>query len=129
MSGLSDEDQTVWRKHVKERLESCECDYKVKVCNPVDYYNFSVKLHETEREVMEFDLHKVRTSNLIIINFNAPQSLGTMAEIAIAYEHRIPVIGLNERGFELHPWQIEVCGRIFDNMGEMLEYVESFYLR
>lgn len=129
MSNLSYEEQVMWRKHVKERLESCECDYKVKVCNPVDYYNFSVKLHETESEVMEFDLHKVRTSNLIIVNFNAPQSLGTMAEIAIAYEYRIPVIGLNEKGLELHPWQVEMCARIFDDMGEMLDYVESFYLK
>lgn len=129
MTGLTQDEQVMWRKHVKKRLESCECDYKVKVCNPVDYFNFQEKLHETEREVMEFDLHKVRTSNLIIINFNAPQSLGTMAEIAIAYEHRIPVIGLNEKGLELHPWQVEMCARIFDDMGEMLDYVESFYLK
>lgn len=129
MTGLTQDEQVMWRKHVKKRLESCECDYKVKVCNPVDYFNFQEKLHETEREVMEFDLHKVRTSNLIIISFNAPQSLGTMAEIAIAYEHRIPVIGLNEKGLELHPWQVEMCARIFDDMGEMLDYVESFYLK
>lgn len=129
MSGLTFEEQYKWRKYIKKTLESCECNYKVKVCNPVDYYNFEEKFHETEREVMEFDLHKVRTSNLIIVNFNAPQSLGTMAEIAIAYEHRIPVIGLNEKGFELYSWQVEMCGRIFNNIDKMVDYVEDYYLR
>ena len=77
---------------------------------------------------MEFDLYKVRNSDLIIVNFNDPNSLGTMAELAIAYEKRIPIIGLNEDRNELHSWQIEMCARIFDNIGDMIMYVKDYYL-
>jgi len=52
---------------------------------------------------MEFDLNKVRHSDLIICNFNDMFSLGTMAELAIAYERRIPVIGLDINKQTLHP--------------------------
>ena len=35
---------------------------------------------------------------------------------------------LNENNEELHPWQIEFCTRIFNNIDELLDYVEDFYL-
>ena len=77
---------------------------------------------------MELDLHKLRNSNLVIVNFNDMYSLGSMSELAIAYDRRIPIIGLDVNKQELHPWQIEMCNRIFDDMDEMLDYVEDYYL-
>ena len=77
---------------------------------------------------MEFDLNKVRNADLVIINFNDMYSLGSMAELAIAYEKRIPVIGLDVDNQELHSWQVEMCNRIFNNIGELIDYVEDFYL-
>jgi nucleoside 2-deoxyribosyltransferase len=130
MGDLSFEEQNQWRQRVKCYFEEWAKSslYDVHVTNPVDYYNFETIRHETEREVMEFDLHKVRNSDLIIANFNDPKSLGTMAELAIAYDHRIPIVGLNENKFELHAWQTEFCNRIFDTMEEIYEYVAEFYL-
>ena len=120
-----------WRVFCKNTLEQCECDYKVKVCNPNDYYSFADETprYKTDREVMEFDLNNVRNSDLIIVNFNDMYSLGTMCEIAIAYEHKIPVIGLDVDNQNLHPWEVEMCNRIFTDMNEMLDYIEDFYLR
>lgn len=77
---------------------------------------------------MEFDLNKVRNCNLFIINFNDMYSLGSMAELAIAYERKVPIIGLNANMQTLHPWQIEMCNRIFCDIDEMLDYIEDFYL-
>ena len=77
---------------------------------------------------MEFDLNKVRNSDLIIVNFNDMYSLGTMSEIAIAYEKRIPIIGLDTDNQNLHPWQIEMTNRIFSNIDEMLNYIKYYYL-
>ena len=77
---------------------------------------------------MQFDLHKVRTSNLIIMNFNNMHSLGSMAELAIAYDRGIPVIGLNETEQQLHPWQYCMCSKIFNNMEDMLDYIKIYYL-
>lgn len=124
------EEGNKWRKYCKNALETCECDYKVKVCNPNDLFNFKDEpQYETEREVMNLDIHKLRQSDLVIVNFNDKWSLGTMSEIAIAYDRGIPIIGLNESGQELHGWQGCMCERIFNDIDKMLDYIEDFYLR
>ena len=124
------EKSNTWRIYCKNTLENCECDYTVKAINPNDYFNFKEEQpkYVSQREIMELDLHKLRNSNLVIVNFNDMYSLGSMSELAIAYDRRIPIIGLNANKQELHPWQIEMCNRIFDDMDEMLDYVEDYYL-
>ena len=118
-----------WRKYCKYTLEKFDLNKKVTAINPNDYYNFiDEPRYKSEKEVMEFDLHKVRESDLIIINFNDMYSLGSMAELAIAYERRIPVIGLDIDNQTLHPWQVEMCTRIFNDVDEMLNYIKDFYL-
>lgn len=116
-----------WRIHIKEELESADSIYNVICDNPNNYYNFLSKEYESELEVQEFDLDKVRTANLIIVNFNAP-SIGTSKELAVAREHGVPVIGLNEKGLVLHPWDVNDCRRIFTDMDKLLNYVKTFYL-
>ena len=124
------EESNKWRTYCKNTLENFEGNYQSDVINPNSYFNFvdNPPKYSSQKEVMELDINKVRNSDLVICNFNDPKSLGTMAELAIAYERRIPVIGLNEDFDELHPWQIEMCTRIFNNIDEMLDYVEDFYL-
>ena len=123
-------ESNTWRIYCKNTLENCECDYTVKAINPNDYFNFVEEppRYVSQREVMELDLHKLRNSDLVIANFNDMYSLGSMSELAIAYDRRIPIIGLDVNKQELHPWQIEMCNRIFDDMDEMLDYVENYYL-
>ena len=120
-----------WRVYCKNTLEHFEgTTYKVRVINPNDYFNFVEEppRYISEREVMELDLNKLRNSDLVIINFNDMYSLGSMAELAIAYERRIPIIGLDVDIQVLHPWQWKMCNRIFYDIDEMLDYVEDFYL-
>ena len=82
------------------------------------------------REVMEFDFNKVRNSDLIIVNFNDLKSLDTMTELTIAYEHRIPVLGLctDENYSMLHPRQKEMSNRIFGDIDELINYVIEYYV-
>ena len=77
---------------------------------------------------MQFELNRVRNSKLVVVDFFKVNSIGTMAELAIAYEHRIPIIGINECNKELHPWQIEMCDRIFDDMDEAIQFIGDYYL-
>ena len=129
MQGLTFSQQNTWREYMERTLyERARLKEQINIINPVKYFNFETKRHETEREVMEFDLHKVRNSNLVIVGFNAPKSLGTMAEMAIAYEHKIPIIGWNGAGEVLHPWQTEMCNRIFTDIDELIDYISEFYL-
>ena len=124
------EKSNTWRIYCKNTLENCECDYNVKAINPNDYFNFKEEQprYVSQREVMELDLHKLRNSDLVIANFNDMYSLGSMAELAIAYDRRIPIVGLDIDKQELHTWQIEMCNRIFSDIKDMLDYVEDYYL-
>ena len=121
-----------WRCYCKEILESMGKNDGIDIVaiNPNEYFNFSDEppRYISQREIMEFDINKVRNSDLIIVNFNDVYSLGTMCELAIAYERRIPVVGLNIDKQELNPWQVEFCTRIFTDVDEMLDYVEWFYI-
>ena len=129
MSDLSFEEQNNWRMDLKYNLETYDCDYKVKCVNPVDYYNgLDQSTYDSDMEVMEFDLHKVKSSNLMIMNFNNKYSLGSMAELAIAHDRGIPVIGLNESEQQLHPWQYCMCLKIFNNREDMMLYIQNYYL-
>lgn len=127
MSGMKFEDCNRWRVAVKDWVKQFH-DSSIKVINPNDYYNFRSPTHKTEKEVRDFDLWLLRHSDLVIVNFNNPSSIGTAQELAIASELRIPVIGLNEQRFRLHPWLSESVERIFDDLAEMLEYVSTYYL-
>lgn len=116
-----------WRNNISNRFTSY--DSSIQLINPNFYYNtLNPASYDSEREVREFDLYKVRNSDLIIVNFNDPNSIGTAQELAIAAEYRIPVIGLNERNLNLHPWLIECCNKIFKDMGRLVEYVYEYYL-
>lgn len=131
MSGLTLEEQTKWRKQIHDAIlyEGHDMFYKPVFIDPTMYYGFDDVRHKSEREAMNFDLYKVRESDLMVVNFNKPDSLGTAMEMAIAYEYRIPIIGLNKDGVELHPWLECMCDRICDDMREVVTHVVEFYLK
>jgi nucleoside 2-deoxyribosyltransferase len=130
MGSLSFEEQSKWRKQVINAILFGDYHYEKKPIffNPVDYYNFTDVRYKSEREVMEFDLNALRHSDLVIVNFNDPNSLGTCAELAIAKELHIPVIGINKDKLELHPWLVEFTTRMCDDIREAVEHVVDFYL-
>lgn len=130
MGSLSFEEQSRWRRQFSDAIKYGDYDYSKKpyIFNPVDYYNFTEVRYRSEREVVEFDLNALRHSNLVVVNFNDPKSLGTCAELAIAYELKIPVIGINSDGKELHPWLTEFTSRMCDSLREAVEYVVEFHL-
>lgn len=130
MGNLSEEEQTKWRKQVRDAILFSGFDYTKKpvFCDPTQHYSFFAKEHKSQREIFEYDLYNVRKSNLIIVNFNDEKSIGTAMELAIAKEKKIPIIGLNKDGRELHPWLVECCTRICDDMRELVTHVVDFYL-
>ena len=125
MTGITYEESNKWRKKIDDGLSD-----GFKIINPNDYYNpnTSGKLTEKEeREVRNFDLNLLKKCNLVIVNFNVPESIGTAQELAIAYENNIPVIGLKENDVHIHPWLRECCEVIFTDVNELIEYVTNYY--
>ena len=127
MTGLSLSEQCEWRDYIKKILEDinphCFC------INPIDYYSeFDiVPKYDSDREVMEYDLYRLENSDLVIVNFNSPKSLGTMAELGFAKARKIKVLGLNESAVSLHPWQRDICEKIFYDIDELISYVIGYY--
>lgn len=124
MADISFEESNEWRKYVAEKLGDC-----ADVFNPNDYYNYDhPEWFDSEREVMIFDLHHLRDSKLVIVNFNVPKSVGTAQELALAYEWCIPIIGLNIDNNEIHPWLEYECTKVFTDIDELVDYVRVYYL-
>lgn len=118
-----------WRVDIKNKIEEIS-NNKVCCCNPNDHFNFLDRTtFKSEKEIMEYDLYKVRKSDLIIANFNDPTSIGTACEMAIAHEYGIPIIGLCEHGEKniLHPWLKEFCTRIFTDREDLVLYMIQHY--
>ena len=131
MGGLSYDDYMGWRKDMVAALTQSNdgSAVKLQIVNPANYYNFEHPRHTSEREVMKFDLRHVKSSDLIIVNFNSSVSQGTTAELAVAHDHDIPIIGINADKLSLHPWDEAFCDRIFDDWDEAVEYIGDFYLQ
>lgn len=130
MSGLSLEEQTKWRKQFCDAIKYGDFDYEKNPIffDPTQYYSIFEQEHKSEREAMEYDLNALRKSDLVVVNFNAPQSLGTCAELAIAYDMKIPIVGINKNNQNLHPWLIEFTSRMCTSLREAVSYVVDFYL-
>lgn len=130
MGSVSFEEQNRWRKQIIDEVLYGDHHYEKKPIffNPVNYFNFEEVRYKSEREVMEFDLNGLRNSDLVIVNFNDPSSLGTCAELAIAYEMKIPIVGINKEGKRLHPWLECFCNRMCESIREAAEYTIDFYL-
>lgn len=119
-----------WRIDIKNQLEEIT-NKKVYCFNPNDHFNFlDNTAYISEKEIMEYELYKIRKSDAVIVNFNDPTSIGTACELAVAHEYGIPIIGLSEHGEEniLHPWLKEFCVRIFADREDLVLYMIQHYV-
>ena len=129
MTALCEEEQTAWRRTFQNVFDVFDGNENTPVIfDPTQYYSLFYKEHKSDREAMEYDLYKLRNADLVIVNFNVPESIGTAMELMLAKEYHIPVIGLNENNVELHPWLKECCTRICDSFDELIDHVVGFYL-
>lgn len=128
MGGLSIEEQMEWRNDIEDKINQKSPNTPTYFFQPPYYYQPDGDHHRSEREAFMFDLDRLRHSDVVVVNFNVPKSIGTAMELAVAYENRIPVIGLNENKNELHPWSYECCTRICETREELVTHICDFYL-
>lgn len=130
MSFLTWEEQTKWRRQVRDAIKYGDYDHNKNIVffDPTQYYNFEEKQHKTEKEIMEFDLYNLRNSDLVIVNFNNHGSIGTAMELMLAKELRIPIIAFGAKDKDVHPWLLECCTRVCDSMRDAVNHVAEFYL-
>lgn len=134
MSGLTFKEMNRWRELVKHELKQKNIalgnHIDLKTVNPVDYYNFQEHIEQSNKEVMQYDLRHVKTSDLVIANVNGlDTSIGSIIEIYEAYSKGIPVISLGEKRVydKLHPWIKECIMRHEDSIADLISYISEFY--
>ena len=122
MSGLTFDESNKWREET--RLYFSTHDNKRVICiNPNDYYNFKIPTHKSEHEVKEFDLYKLRHSNLILANLDhINTSIGTAMELQVAHDTNIPIIAFGDV-INVHPWIADTIWRTEDTLENACEYI------
>lgn len=131
MTGVKISEQIGWRNRFKDAINiqyKDEIKKKPIIFSPPDYYTPIADYHKSEKEVMEFELAQLRKSDVVVVNFNKPDSIGTAMELMLAKENKIPVIGLCSDTKILHPWLIECCTRVCNNFRELVEHIVNYYL-
>lgn len=136
MSGLNFNEMNSWRVQLKSLLENCseDVDISIRVINPCDYYNFDEPRHQSQAEIMDYDLERVRESDLVIVNLDGlDTSDGTKIEIYEAKKRcNIPVIAYNPCGqvdfTTIHPWLQCCITRIEHKMTDIKDYIRDFYM-
>jgi|GEM_PF-1434790 len=126
MSGLSHEEMNEWRVNAK-RLLRIASDNQIHIINPVDFYNFSMNPNTyTEAEIKKFDLHMVKTSDIILVNLDFSDSIGTAMEICMAHDvWDKPVIGYGKN--KSHPW-MELCiTKRCETLEKAVDYIIEYY--
>ena len=134
MSGLTLNEMNKWRYETIYTLKSFSdyAQYKLTIINPVDYYNFENKKHQSEKEIKEYDLNHVITSDSVIVNLDGLNtSDGTKYEISqAARNYNIPVIAFGDKKLydELHPWYNDDITRVEKNIETVANYIKDFYM-
>lgn len=134
MSGLTFEESNEWRKYAKIKISKLTSKYFSNpslVCcvNPNDYYNFQIIKHKSEHEVKEFDLFKLRHSDLVLVNLeNINTSIGTAMELQVAHDNNIPIVAFGDI-INIHPWIVDTIWRTENNLEDACQYVVDYFLK
>lgn len=122
-----------WRENAKKYVEQLYDD--ITLVSPTDFYEIGKNYHQSETEVMRFDLRMVRESDIVLVNLkDLHSSLGTSDEILYAFIRGNTVIGFIDDESELkkiHPWKIEQIDRIEtgkDSMKRAIDYIYKYYV-
>lgn len=128
ITGLTYEQHFSWRDDLSVLIRDATHN-KWNVFNPSLHISDLEEFNMDEREAMDYDLYHLLRSDLMVVNFDYnPTSIGTIAEMGAAYTHQIPIIGLNETGEKLHPWQKEMCLKIFNDYNLMVKYLVDHFI-
>jgi len=126
MSGLTFEQMNSWREKATQLFN--QSTDLIHTENPCHYYNFELD-HDsfTEHEVKKFDLWLVKNCDLVLVNLDYPDSIGTAIELHMAHdEWDKPVIGFGTT--QNHPWIELSLTKQCKTLEEAIEHILLFYL-
>jgi len=133
MRGRSLEKSMEWRKSIAKKIEELSIR-NILFVHPPLYYNYDFENHKSEREVMEWELSQVASSDIVIVNNDGlDTSVGSLVEMGAIQainmfgQKHIFVVGLGKED-EFHPWIKEMCLRIEENESDLAEFIAQYLL-
>jgi len=124
MSGLTLEEMNQWRLMANSSLKD-----NFETINPCDYYNLMFDTDTySELEVKKFDLWAVKHSDIILVNLDCPNSIGTAIELQMAFDvwHK-PVIAYGGNNAFVHPWILLSITKRCNKLKEAVTYINEYY--
>ena len=105
--------------------EDKEC--KIKVINPLDFFNYSEAKHQSDTQVKQYYMDQILHSRLVLCNLDHTRtSPGTSQELQFARDHNIPVVSFST-GDEVYPWLKVDSQVIFPSMLQAIDYILEYY--
>lgn len=123
----TEDERTGWRKKCEKWIKKYADGFGA--FSPVAYFDYSRADYQSESEVFRFFRRKVEAADVILVNLsNIRQSVGTICELAFAFQKNIPIIGFNMGvNYVEHPWLEEMMDRKFQEIDDALEYIRNYY--
>ena len=111
-----------WRKTVYNDWNS----EMILIINPLNYFRYSEDWHQSDKQIKDYYLSRIRKSDVVLVNLNnSDSSCGTCQEIQYAIDHDIPVIGFGQD--HVYNWLLVDCQCVFDTVEEAMEYIVDYY--
>lgn len=129
ITGLTKDEAENWRNEAKQIIENAT--NRSLVCfSPTDHYSeFENGKSVNENAAMHYDLYRLKKSDLVLANMDNQNSLGTMAEIAIAYDNNIPIIAYTTKDVFQHPWKLCMIDEWFGSLKDAIEHILLNYYK
>ena len=118
-----------WREKATQMINTATADkdIKVKVIDPMSYFNYSEAKHQSDSQVKNFYMDQILHSRLVLCNLiRTRMSPGTAQELQFAVDHKIPVIGFGEDE-DVYPWLKVDCQCVFPSMLQAIDYISEYY--
>jgi hypothetical protein len=129
MSGLTWEQMNGWRQEAADKiLDINQGQYNLCIENPCSYYNFEIDPESfSDHECKQFDLFLIQNCDIILVNLDFPDSIGTAIEIELASRFwNKPIIAFGTRK-DVHPWMKLAVTKQCKTMNEAINHMFDFY--
>ncbi len=110
-------------------------DSNILFIHPPCYFNYEENLHQTEAEILEWEMSQLHDCDVVIVNLDGIEdSIGTHMELGAIQginrfsEKHIFVVGFGNPNKTLHPWIKETCIRIEENIDDLVSYITEYLL-
>lgn len=131
MKNKSTIEAMAWRNELENCLNMS--GVVASVFKPPEFYNYDEFKQQSEAEIKEFELAKLRESDVLVVELNGVESsVGSCMELGYANamndfgDKHIFIIAYNNIEKNVHPWVMDSCIRVEDNLEDIAYYIANY---